>query len=126
MEIDQTITDIGAVESTTQQRKFLQRNINSEVAIQSGQTVILGGLILENNTDESSGIPGLRDIPILGWLFGAKENVKRRTELLVLITPRVVRSQKDAGALTHEFRRRMKGLQPPPDLESTSSQSETP
>ncbi len=114
MEIDQTITDIGAIESTTQQRKFLQRNINSEVAIQSGQTVILGGLILENNTDDSRGIPGLRDIPILGWLFGASKTVARRTELLVLITPKVVRNQQDADAITREFERRMDNLKPPP------------
>ncbi len=112
MEIDQTITDIGAIESTTQQRKFLQRNIKSEVAIQSGQTIVLGGLILENNTDDSSGIPFLRDIPVLGWFFGGKKSVDRRTELLVLITPQVIRNQQDAGAITDEIKQRMKGLQP--------------
>ncbi|MEN8170813.1 MAG: type II secretion system secretin GspD [Pseudomonadota bacterium] len=113
MEIDQAITDIGAIESTTLQRKFLQRNIKSEVAIQSGQTVILGGLILENDTDDSRGVPGLRDIPILGWLFGATKTVSKRTELLVLITPRVVRNQQDASAITQEFKHRMDGLKPP-------------
>ncbi len=112
MEIDQTITDIGAVESTTQQRRFLQRNIKSEVAIQSGETVVLGGLILENKTDDSSGIPLLRDIPLLGWLFGATKTVDKRTELLVLITPKVVRNLRDAASITDEFRRRMKNLKP--------------
>lgn len=112
MEIDQTITDIGAVETTTQQRRFLQRNIKSEVAIQSGQTVVLGGLILENNTDDSSGIPLLRDIPIIGLLFGATKKTNKRTELLVLITPKVVSNQDDAGAITEEFKRRMKNLKP--------------
>ncbi len=112
MEIDQTITDIGAVESTTQQRKFLQRNIKSEVAVQSGQTIVLGGLILENNTDDRSGIPLLRDIPFIGWLFGGKQTIEKRTELLVLITPQVVRSQHDAGAITEEFKLRMEELQP--------------
>ncbi len=113
MEIDQTITDIGAIESTTQQRKFLQRNITSEVAIQSGQTIVLGGLIMENKTADKSGIPLLRDIPLLGWLFGGRKNVDQRTELLVLITPKVVRNQQDASAVTEELRRRMEGLYPP-------------
>ncbi len=112
MEIDQTITDIGAVESTTLQRRFLQRNINSEVAIQSGQTVVLGGLILESQTDDSRGIPGLRDIPLLGWLFGASEKVNKRTELLVLITPKVISNQQEAGAITEEFKQRMEHLKP--------------
>ncbi len=112
MEIDQSITDIGVVEQTTQQRRFLQRNIKSEVAIQSGETVVLGGLILDNKTDESRGIPGLRDIPLIGWLFGASKKVNERTELLVLITPKVIRNQKDASVITDEFKRRMKSLQP--------------
>lgn len=115
MEIDQTITDIGAVESTTLQRKFLQRNIKSEVAVQSGETVVLGGLILENQTEDNSGIPLLREIPILGYLFGASKEVNKRTELLVLITPKVVRNQHDADAITEEFRRRMENLQPEKD-----------
>jgi len=122
MEIDQTITDIGSIESTTQQRRFLQRNIKSDVAVQSGQTVILGGLILENNTNDSSGVPFLRDIPILGWLFGATKKTNKRTELVVLITPRVVGNQKDARAVTEEFKHRMKGLKP---LEEEKAEQQT-
>lgn len=115
MEIDQTITDIGSVESTTQQRRFLQRNIKSDVAVQSGQTIILGGLILEDHVKDSSGVPFLRDIPILGWLFGGTKKTNTRTELVVLITPRVVSNQEESRAVTEEFKQRMTGLKPPED-----------
>jgi general secretion pathway protein D len=113
MEIKQEVTDLGAVESTTSQRKFLQRSINSVVAVQDGQTIVLGGLILENSTVSESGLPGLYKIPVLGKLFGATEESKKRTELVVLITPRVAKNQQDSAEITEEFRSRLKKLQPP-------------
>lgn len=115
MEIKQEVTDLGAVETTTAQRKFLQRSINSVVAVQDGQTIVLGGLILENSTVSERGIPILHKIPVLGKLFGMTDESKRRTELVVLITPRVAKNQQDAAAITEEFRNRLKALQPKPE-----------
>ena len=116
MEIKQEVTDLGAVETTTVQRKFLQRSINSVVAVQNGQTIVLGGLIRENNSVSESGIPVLHKIPVLGKLFGATEESKNRTELVVLITPRVAQNQQDAAAITEEFRSRLKALQPAAEM----------
>ncbi len=110
MEIRQDVTDVGAVEDATGQRSFRQRNIQSTISIQNGDTIMLGGLITENATDSESGVPGLRDIPLFGALFGRTSESNRRTELVVLITPRVVRNSSDARLLTDEYRMRMNNM----------------
>jgi general secretion pathway protein D len=107
MDINQAVTDVGQIDAATGQRAFLQRQINSKVAIRSGETVVLGGLIRDNATTGSSGIPLLHEIPIFGGLFGTKNKSAQRTELLVIITPRVVRSDQDARDVSAEMRDRM-------------------
>jgi hypothetical protein len=77
-----------------------------------GETVALGGLIRSTVDQTRSGIPGLRDIPILGALLGSTEANDGRTELLVLITPRIVRNSEEARALTAELHSRLRGLDP--------------
>lgn len=111
MEIDQEVTDVGQTDPATGQRVFLQRSITSTVAVQSGETIVLGGLIRDNKMRSSSGVPGLRNLPIIGPLFGQTTNTARRTELLVLITPRAVRDRADARRITEEFRLRLDELQ---------------
>lgn len=110
MEIRQDVTDVGEPEAATGQRSFRQRNIQSTIAIQNGDTIMLGGLITENATGSESGVPYLRDIPLLGALFGKTSESNRRTELVVLITPRVVQNSSDARLLTEEYRKRMNSL----------------
>ncbi len=89
-----------------------QRKIESIVAVQSGQTVALGGLIQDQQTDGYFGIPLLSEIPVLGNLFKVTTKTSRRTELLVLITPRVVRNQAEARRVTEELRRRLSTVTP--------------
>lgn len=110
MQINQAVTDVGAEDVTTGQRSFLQRQFNSKVAVRSGETLVLGGLIRDNSTTGKAGIPLLQDIPLLGKLFGANSKNVARTELLVVITPRVVRNDVDLIAIGQEMRERMKGL----------------
>jgi general secretion pathway protein D len=110
MQINQAVTDVGAEDVTTGQRSFLQRQFNSKVAVRSGETLVLGGLIRDNSTSGKAGIPLLQDIPLLGKLFGANSKNQARTELLVVITPRVVRNDVDLIAIGQEMRERMKGL----------------
>ena len=110
MNINQAVTDVGQIDTATGQRAFLQRQIGSMVAVRSGETLVLGGLIRDNNTDGSSGVPLVHEIPVLGALFGTKRNSGNRTELLVVITPRVARSDEDARAISRELRDRMQGL----------------
>ena len=69
---------------------IFERSIDTEVAARSGQTIMLGGLISENSSSGGSGTPGFSKIPLLGNLFKAKTNSTDRTELVMLITPRVL------------------------------------
>ena len=111
MQVDQTVTDVGAAQvSAGGQPAFLQRQISSKVAVRSGETIVLGGLIKDNKTTGKSGVPFLQDMPIVGNLFGTNAIGGNRTELLVVITPRVVRSDIDIREVSEDLRDRMKGL----------------
>ena len=113
MQLNQGVTDVGLVDEATGQRSFLQRQFGSKVAVRSGETLVLGGLIRDNTASGKSGLPGLQDIPLFGALFGANTKSVNRTELLVVITPRVVRTEQDVRQLGQELKDRMKTLYPP-------------
>lgn len=110
MQVQQVVTDVGQVDSATGQRSFLQREIDSQVAVRSGQTVVLGGLIKNNASQGKSGVPFLGDIPGVGNLFSTTTRSSDRTELLVMITPRVLRDEQDLQEVTSEMRDRMSNL----------------
>lgn len=111
MQVDQTVTDVGPPQETAGgQPSFLQRQISSKVAVRSGETIVLGGLIKDAKTTGKSGVPYLQDMPVVGNLFGTNTSNGGRTELLVVITPRVVRSDIDIRSVSEELRDRMKGL----------------
>lgn len=112
MEVEQEVSNVAANAATPLTPTIQQRKINSTVAVQSGETVVLGGLIRENDNTSGSGVPVLRDIPMLGWFFGASSDELTRTELVVLITPRAVRGAVEAREVTDEFRRKMESLKP--------------
>ena len=110
LDISQSVTDVGPVDAATRQRSFLERNVSSRVAIRDNESVVLGGLIRDNETEGRSGVPLLMDIPVLGSLFSTTTQSSTRTELLIFITPRVMESQQDLRELNREMRDRMKGL----------------
>ena len=95
MTVNQSVTDVGSKDEVTSQRSFLQRQISSRVAVRSGESIVMGGLIQENSSSGRSGIPYLYDLPVVGNLFGTTNNSGARTELIVIITPRVVRTDID-------------------------------
>jgi general secretion pathway protein D len=80
------------------------RAVKSRVVIQDGQTVGLAGLITDNATKDNSGLPFLKDIPLLGAAFSTQNNTRTRTELLILLTPHVLHDQRDARSLTQDLR----------------------
>lgn len=111
LEIAQEVSDVSVTTSSTiNSPTIAQRKILSTVAIRSGETVALGGLIRESTTGGKQGIPGLNDIPFLGVLFGTTSADSRRTELLVLLTPRVVRNDEEARDATTDLRRKYQAL----------------
>ena len=115
MEIQQEISNVVDAPTTTISEEtsptINQRQINSTVAILSGETVALGGLIQDQRERAQSGIPFLSRLPILGALFRTRANSVTRTELLVLITPSVVENPARARAVTDELRRRLRSLE---------------
>ncbi len=89
-----------------------QRALSTQVAVQSGHTVLLGGLIQQNESNTDSGVPFLNRIPLLGRLFGTTQRSNDRTELIVLITPRVIANSQQAEQITDEYQRQFQSLQP--------------
>ena len=111
LEVVQEVSDVvntqtSAIDSPT----ITQRKIETLVAVNSEQTVILGGLIREQNEEIVAGIPYLKDMPIIGALFGSTSLNAERSELIVMITPHVIENHQRAQQVTNEFRRKMKGL----------------
>ncbi len=113
LDVLQEVSDV--IETTTSEidsPTIQQRSIQSTVAVQSGDTIALGGLIRDREEESVSGVPVLSAIPILGNLFKTTQTLVRRFELLVLITPRVVRNRREALDVTDELRRRLSTLGP--------------
>jgi general secretion pathway protein D len=110
MIVRQEVTDVGSVDQATGQRAFLRREISTRVAVRSGETVVLGGLIRDNNSRGKQGVPFLHDLPVVGNLFGSTSTSSNRTELLVMIVPRVIRNEQDIREVSAEMRERMQGL----------------
>ena len=111
LEIEQEVSDVtqtktSGIDSPTIQ----QRKIKTSVAVDNGATIALGGLIRDRVTDGATKIPLLGDIPLLGELFRTNTKRNERTELVVLITPRVVSSASDAELVTRELREKMRGV----------------
>ena len=107
MSIHQSVTDVGAIDEASGQRSFLQREIKSRVSVRTGETIVMGGLMRESTSGGRSGVPVLYDLPLVGDLFGSTSEEKRRTELLVLITPRVIANDAELRAVSDEIRGRM-------------------
>jgi len=79
----------------------------TNLVVQDGQTIVIGGLIREDTSRSRTGVPFLSKVPILGWLFGSTEDDKSRAELIILLTPYVVKDQKAARDMTSDFIDRM-------------------
>jgi general secretion pathway protein D len=113
LDIEQEVSDVvPTTTSTIDSPTIQQRKIKSSVSVHDGETIALGGLIRDSQSRGKSGIPVLSDIPILGTLFGTKTSTGDRTELLILITPHVVRNPAEADAITEELRKRVQSVLP--------------
>ncbi|HYG21710.1 MAG TPA: secretin N-terminal domain-containing protein [Verrucomicrobiae bacterium] len=113
MQIDETIdevsgsipiTGVGEVPTTT------SRKLSAEVAVNDGDTILLGGFIRNSSNKSDSGVPLLKDIPLLGALFSSKNNSKARNELLVLMRPTVLKTPEIAAMATVQEKKSMPGI----------------
>ncbi|ESQ13840.1 MAG TPA: type II secretion system protein GspD [Chromatiaceae bacterium] len=110
MEIEQEVSTVAEQSGTLNSPTFRTRNITSNVAVRSNQAVVLGGLIQDAREDGKSGVPGLYRAPILGPLFGQTTKRADRTELVVVLTPRVIANDSDIETVTSDFREKVKNL----------------
>ncbi len=111
LEVDQEVSSVvNNNNQTTLTPTISERRIHSTVAVTSGQTVLLGGLISDNVQNSHGGIPGLSDINVLGGLFGAIDNSRTRTEIIVFIKPRLIKNSLDFRTVTEEFREKLQSM----------------
>jgi general secretion pathway protein D len=110
LEIDQEISSVVNPGQPTLTPTISQRRVHSTVSVTSGQTVLLAGLISENQQKTRSGIPGLSDIKFLDDLLGNTDNTKTRSEIIVFIKTQLIRNSVEAGAVTEEFRERLQTM----------------
>jgi general secretion pathway protein D len=113
LDISQEVSDVTTTTSSALGSPTInQRLVQTTVSVADGQTVALGGLITENRTLSNSGVPLLKDVPLFGGLFGTRQNQKGRTELLVLLSPRVLHDAAEARGATEELRGRLHTIAP--------------
>ncbi len=108
LDVDQEVSNVSATTSSSLNTPTIsQRRVNSSVAIADGQTVALAGLISDTRSKTKNGIPILQNIPVIGALFGTTAKNLSRDELIVLITPHIVRNQLAENAVTEELRQKL-------------------
>jgi general secretion pathway protein D len=105
-------TAAGAVTSfgNTGSPAFSTREAETTVVVQDGETVLIGGIIDDAIQHTRSGLPYLMDIPVIGRAFRSDSDTVDRTELLITITPSVIRSKDEARRVTDEYSERIEGL----------------
>jgi len=108
LEIEQEVSEVGATTSSSiNSPTITQRRIKTTVAVKDGESLALGGLMQDRSSLERGQLPILGDVPVVGNLFKSKDDTIRRTELLIIITPRVVRDVNQVRWITDEFRDRL-------------------
>ena len=119
MEIQQTISELdgfidmgGGQQGSTGMKapQTTEREAASTVSVRDGDTILLGGFIRNSKTGTESGVPFLKDIPLLGNLFKNESSTNKRSELLVLIRPTILKSPEDAALIVSQERQRLPGI----------------
>jgi general secretion pathway protein D len=107
LEVEQVIDQLGPTTKVGQDEipTIRTRSASAVLSIRDREPVILGGFITDRRTDSTSGVPWLKDIPLLGWAFRSKNDFKQRSELIVLIRPTILNTPEEASKLADVERR---------------------
>ena len=125
LEINQEVSEPKAAEAGNPNPNVATRNAKTSVQVASGESIALGGLIRENRQRTSNGLPLISKIPVIGALFGQQEYHRTRTELVLIVTPKIVSDTSQAREVTDELRKKLPSLEgllprtpqgPPPPL----------
>jgi general secretion pathway protein D len=114
LDVAQEVSDVSTTKSSSLNSPTIStRKVSTTVAVQDGQVIALGGLFRNSKSFDKNGLPILSRIPVLGsLLFGNSSNTERKTELIVLIKPHVLRTPDDLSAITEEMRAKISTLEP--------------
>ncbi len=111
LDVQAEVSTPGAISASCDQPPTIAtRSVQTLVAVPTGQTMVMGGLISEDKENSSKGLPLISRVPILGGLFGNQNLTSNRTELVLFITPRVVDNEADIGRVIDDMRRKMERL----------------
>ncbi len=101
------ITKLGTLDNVP---VFKKKTAKTTLSVTEGQSIIIGGLIEESGDAKKSGVPLLSKIPILGSLFGYQEYGKKKTELILMLTPRVITDIQQSISVTQEFKQKVDAI----------------
>lgn len=108
LEISQEVSTYSKEQLSGQDEIILNKTeASTNLVVQDGQTIVIGGLIREDDSKSRQGIPFIYKIPLLGYLFGNMDNDVSRSELVIMLTPHVIKNQQDAKAITNKFTDKM-------------------
>ena len=112
LEIEQEVSEVNetTTASTSGNPTFFKRSISTNLLASQDQSIVLGGLVKERKSLNRAGLPWFYKIPVFGWIFGSRDDTISRTELLIFITPRVIRSIEEGIQLSRDFEERVQQL----------------
>ncbi|MBN2438463.1 MAG: hypothetical protein JXL20_07655 [Deltaproteobacteria bacterium] len=109
MDISQEVSSVGTQIKVAGKDyyTFDARKVSTSLTVKHNQSIVIGGLISNEESDAASGVPWLVKIPFLRWLFGTESKSTTKSELIIMITPRVITSLDDVDAVSEEFRKKI-------------------
>jgi general secretion pathway protein D len=111
LEIEQEVSEVSSTSASANTNPtFFKRSISTNLVASQDQSIVLGGLVKERKSLNRAGLPFFYKIPLLGWIFGSRDDTVNRTELLIFITPRVIRSVEEGIQLSRDFEERVQQL----------------
>lgn len=111
LKIYQEVSSLGGKRTTQDLQSFNQRKVQTAVVVKNGDAIVIGGLIETRGSDSTQGLPGLKDIPIIGrTLFGTTDKSNSRTELVLIMVPEIINPKADNTGMLNRFKRRMSAI----------------
>ena len=109
LDVEQEISNVPQTSANSLTPTVSERRVKSQIAVANGQTVLLAGLISEQQSGNRNALPVLDQIPGLGDAFGHQSNATQRTELIIFIRPQIIRNGSDAQIVAEELRSKLRG-----------------